>query len=216
MAKLIKSIHDLVDIAIDKNLTNYRSRSEIDTCVYAGLVEVFRDIVKEYAKTLQIRNYMVPFQKVASITLTAGIGDLPSDLEHEIEFYLNVTGKTHIDMIERGFWSARREDPVDPPSTSRPIGTVYKDTTRKLEIAPITGIATAKVLYFATPTKPTYATTISSGQDVYDDTASVDVQASVLLHDIIVDKSLAILGLGLSRGELVRKADTSQQKEFKL
>jgi hypothetical protein len=215
MAKLIKQIHDLVDIAIDKGYTNYLSRPQIDATIYAGLVELFRTMLTEHPKTLRSRNYLLPFQKTASIALTAGIGPVPSDFEHEIEFFLDDADKTHIPIVERGFWTDRRRDPINPPSATSPVGTIYLDTIKKIEIAPTT-LTSIKVLYFKTPVMPSYKTTINvDDQEVYDDTTSIDIEFSPLLHDIVMEKALSTIGLALQRGEVVRQSQMSIPKESK-
>jgi hypothetical protein len=214
MSKLIKQIHDLIDIAIDKGLTNYMSRSQIDATVYSAIVDLIRPMMAEHPKTKRNRNYLLPFEKVATIVLTGGIGAIPLDFEHEIEFYLPDAGKTHITIVERAFWAQRRNDPVDPPTVTSPVGLVYNDTVKKIEVAPTT-ITSIRLAYFKTPVKPQYATSIVLGQEVYDDTATVDLEFSALVHDMIMEKALATLGLGLQNGMLVRQSQAPSIKELK-
>lgn len=217
MAKTIKQIHDLVDIAFDKGLTNYWSRPQIDAAIYKGIMELFRVLSKEYPKTILSRSYMLALQRSGTVALTAGIGNLPDGFSHEVEFFVNDATKRHIPIIERGFWDARRRDPIDVPTVSAPIGTIYTDSAgiKKLELYPLTA-ANPGILYFKNPTMPEYATDIVLGQEVYDDTTSVDIEFPSTLHDIIAEKSLSFLGLGLQNGQAVRLSEASQIKDAKL
>lgn len=216
MAKLIKQIHDLVDIAFNKGLTDYWSRPQVDAAVYSAVNELFRVCAKEYPKTLLSRSYMLALQRTATITLTTGIGSLPADFHHEVEFFVTATRK-RIPIKERGFWDTAKNDPVDVPTVNSPIGTIYADSSgvKKLELYPTTA-ANPGVLYFKTPVMPVYATTIVTGNLVYDDASSVDVEFPVTLHDLIVEKALAPLGLGVQNGQAVRMSFASQGKDAKI
>jgi hypothetical protein len=216
MAKLIKQIHDLVDLATDKGLTNYWSRTQIDTAVYAAVTSLFRELLPQYPKTKLARNFLHGFQKTASITLTAGIGDLPADFEHEVEPFVNDTDKTPIIVVERGYWNKRKLDPVDPPSATAPIGTIYLDTTWKIEVAPTSLTSPIKILYFKTPTMPVYTTVLTLGQEVYDDTTTVDVDDLALVHDIIFERALKPLGLSIKDGQVVSQAQVADVKLTKV
>jgi hypothetical protein len=217
MAKLVKQIHDLVDIAFDKGLTNYWSRPQIDAAIFKGVTEMFRLLSREYPKTILSRSFMLSLQRSGTVTLTAGIGTLPTDFSHEVEVFVNDATKRHIPIIERGFWDSRRRDPIDVPTVSAPIGTIYSDSTgvKKLELYPLTA-SNPGILYFKVPTKSSYVTTIVLGQEVYDDTASVDVEFPPSLHDIITEKALSFLGLGLQDGMAVQLSQQSQSKEVKI
>lgn len=217
MAKTIKQIHDLVTIAFDKGKTNYWSHEEIDAAVYAAIMDLFRTLKKEYPKTLHSRNFMLPLQRTATITLTAGIGNIPDGFSHEQQLFVVATGK-HIPILERGFWDTRKRDPIDVPSTTNPIATIYGDTTgvRKVELYPTTS-ANPGLLYFQIPTAPSYVTTLNgASQEVYDDTASVDIEFPATLHDIIFEKALASLGLGLQNGQAVQLSQATINKEMKM
>ncbi len=217
-AKLIKQIHDAVDVAFDQGLTHHWSRAQIDVAVYLAQMTLFRELLREHPRTLRTRNLLLPFQKSATIALTAGIGTIPADFEHEIEFFLEDAGKTHIPEIERGYWDTRRRDPIDPPSATRPICTVYGDSTgaAKVEVAPTT-VASIGVLRFIEPRQPVYATTVNgSGQTVYDDTATVDVLWSPTVHDLIAERALKILGIALNDVQALQVAMQAEQKDPKL
>lgn len=218
MAKLIKQIHDLVDIATDKGLTNYWSRDQVDAAVYSAVCSIYREHLPDFPKTDRSRNYLMPFLKDENITLTAGVGSIPAGFEKEVVFHLNDTDKTPVVIVESAQWNERKRDPVEPPSATNPIGHMYKLTTTgsvKIEVAP-TSITTIRTVYMETPTMPNYVTTINGdNQEVYDDTNSVDVQHSELLHDIIVERALRLLGVAVKDAMALSVANGAENKLLK-
>lgn len=196
MAKLIKQIHDLIDLATDKGVTDYFSRPQLDNAIDQGQMILYRQLVKDFAKNKRVRNDLLPFEVVASVTITAGIGSLPSDFEDEIEAYYTTGGIDYpVSIKESGFYRKRIRDVVSPPSATDPIATINLNTTKKIEVSPTLTPITLR--YWKLPTKPTYATTTVNSQIVYDDTASVDVLWSRALHDIIMENTFKVLGLNL-------------------
>lgn len=218
MAKILKQIHDLVDLAFDQGLTHHWSRAQIDVAVHNAQMGLFRELLREHPRTLRTRNLLLPFQKSAVITLTAGIGDVPADFEHEIEFFVNDSGKRHIPVIERGYWDNRRRDPIDVPTTAKPICTVYGDAAgvAKVEVYP-TSLANIGVLQFIEPRQPSYKTsTNGSGQIVYDDTTTVDVLWSSTVHDILAERALKILGIAINDVQALQVAMQKEGQDPKL
>jgi len=270
MAKLIKQIVDLVVLATDKGLTNYHSNDQICDAIDQAQMGLFRPLIKEFAKTKVIRNELLPFQKRSSITITAKIGSLPSDFEHEIDAWVTVSSIDYeVRLFEAGMFRKRLRDPIDVPSTVNPIANIYNDTTKKIELS--NQITPLVFNYFKRPVKPVFATalaytftvtsanatvgatytnngqtftvlyTIASGtilvcgstgapaasgtltkasgtgdatiafsivvastQYAYDDANSTDVEWSHLMHDILVERSLGLLGLNMRDGQVQR------------
>ncbi len=203
MAKLIKQIYDLVALATDKGITGYHSDSQIMDVIDQTQMNLFRPLIQEFAKTKQVRNELLPFQKRASIPITAKIGDLPSDFEHEMDCWVTVNSVDYpVRIFEAGTFRNRLRDPIDAPSTTNLIGNIYFDTSKKIELsAQITPLV---FNYFKRPVKPVFATTLVSSQYIYDDANSVDVEWSPLVHPILVEKSLLMLGLSMRDGQLQR------------
>ncbi len=216
MSKLIKQIHDLIGLAIDKGYTQYISDSQIDDAIDQGQMVLFRELLKEHPRNKRIRNDLMPFEVRANVTLSSNVGDLPDDFEHEIEaWYDTGTGATApqypIQIVEAGFYRRRLLDVVDPPSTANIFASIHYDAGRKIEVS--RNVSAITLNYFARPTKPEYATTAASGQYIYDDTTSTDVLWAASMHDMLVQKSLGILGLNMRDGQVQRSGVAAIPKE---
>ena len=85
MAKLIKSIYDWVALATDKGLTSYFPDDQIMNVIDSVQMALYRPLIEQFAKTKQIRNELLPFQKRATIVITSKVGPMPADFEHEID-----------------------------------------------------------------------------------------------------------------------------------
>jgi hypothetical protein len=212
LAYLIKQIHDLVDLAIDQGITTYWTRTQIDDAVDAGQMTLFRQILKEFPKTKIIRNEILPFQNATNVTVTGSIGSLPSDFEHEIEAYV-ATGsiKYPVKFIDQGFFRRRVLDPVDPPVATNVFGMINYNSGRKIELS--SQVTPLVLTYFKRPTKPVYGTTLSSGQYIYNQSGSTDLDWSNTLYDLLVEKTLPYLGLGMKDGQIINATNNPMPKE---
>lgn len=217
MPKLIKQIHDIVDLAFDQGLTHHWSREQIDVAIHKAQMKLFRELVGQHPRTLRARNLLLPFQKTEIIVLTSGIGAIPQDFEHDIEFFVNDSGKRHVPCIERGFWDTRKRDPIDTPSATNPICTVYGDTNGApvVEVEP-TSLTTIGVLRFIEPPKPGYAVKEEDGFLVYDDDSSTDVAWHASVHDIIAEAALDVLGIALKDVQAIQVAMNTMNTDQKL
>ncbi len=216
MAKLVKQIHDLIGLAIDKGYTQYISDADIDNAIDQGQMVLFRQLVKEFPRNKRVRNDLLPFEVKASIVITAKVGAIPSDFEHEIDAWVTVSSVDYpVKFVESGFFKRRILDVVDPPSTTNIFACIYNDGGRKVEVAPQ---ATPLILtYFKRPTKPVYGTTgPTNGQFIYSDGASTDVDWKDSVHDLIVQNTLAILGLNLRDGQVQRAGQAEMPKSATL
>lgn len=212
MAKLIKQIYDLVALSTDKGVTGYHSDQQIMDALDSVQMSFFRLLVKEFAKTKQIRNELLPFQKRANVTLTSRIGTLPGDFEHEIDLWATVSGVDQpIRIIESGMFRTRMNDPIDTPSTTNLFANIYFDSGRKIEVC--AQVSPIVLNYFKRPIKPVYATTLNSGQYVYDDSNSVDVEWTALVHDVLVERTLLLLGLNMRDQQVQRVGASPIPKE---
>lgn len=213
MAYLIKSIHDLVDLAIDQGITTYWSRTQIDDAVDAGQMTLFRQILKEFPKTKIIRNEILAFQAATNVTVTGSIGSLPSDFEHEIEAYIVATGsiKYPVKFIDQGFFRRRVLDPVDPPGATNVFGMINYNSGKKIELS--SQVTPLVLSYFKRPTKPVYGTTLSSSQYIYSESVSTDLLWSNTFYDLLVEKTLPYLGLGMKDGAIINTTRNPIPKE---
>lgn len=202
----------MVDVAIDNGISSYWTRTQIDDAVDQAQMSLFRPILKEFAKTKIIRNELLPFQKIVSVTLASLTGTLPTNFEHEVEAYVTTGSvKYPVKFIDQGFFRRRCLDPVDPPTLSNLFANIYFDSGFKIEVS--NQITPLVLTYFRRPAKPVYGTTAASGQYRYDETTSTDIEFSETMYDLIVQKTLPFLGLGMKDGLIMRAEQLQQGKE---
>jgi len=210
MPFFIKQIHDLVDVAIDNGISQYWNRTQIDNAIHQAQMSLFREILKEFPKTKYVRNELRPFMTATNITPTGGSASLPSDFEHEIEANAPTGGvKYPVKILEAGMFRRRTLDPVDPPHATNVFARIYSVSGPMMEVSP--QVSPVEVAYFKTPPKPVYGTTASTGstpQYSYDETVSTDVLWSHTLFDLLVDRTLPLLGLGMKDGLVIRATQT--------
>ncbi len=212
MSFFIKQLHDAIDLATDQGISNYWTRAQIDDAVDQAQMGLFRLILKEFAETRTIRNELLPFQKVASVTIASQIGDLPADFEHEIEWYVTVSSiKYPIKIIELGTYRKRILDPIDPPTSTNVFGQIYNNSGKKIEIS--SQITPITLHYFKRPVKPVYGTTMVDGQETYNEGTSTDLEWSEVMYDILLEKSLPLLGLGMKDGMIFNATRGPMTKE---
>jgi hypothetical protein len=228
MSKLVKQIHDLISLAIDKGYTQYISDSQIDDAIDQAQMVLFRQLVKQFPRDKRVRNDLMPFEVQEDITITSKVGSLPSAFEHEIEFWSTggATGATApkypVTLAESGFYRRRVLDVVDPPSATNLFATIYNAATGpsgpKIPSIEVSNqVSPVKCVYFKRPTKPVYGVTgPTNGQYIYDDTVTTDVDWSPTMHDFLVEKSLAILGLNMRDGAVMRAGQAAEPKEATL
>lgn len=214
MPYFIKQIHDLVDLAIDQGISNYWTRTQISDAIDQAQMSLFRPILKEFSKTKIIRNELLPFSKIVGVSLASMTGTMPTDFEHEIEAYFATGGvKYPVKFIDQGMYRRRVLDPIDTPTAPGNLfANISFNSGFKLEVSnDVSGVV---LTYFKRPAKPVYAVgTAVSGQYTYTETGSTDLEWSETMVDIIVEKTLPFLGLGMKDGTLIRANQSPIPKE---
>ena len=215
MAKLIKQIHDLITLATDKGLTTYHSDSQIDDAIDQAQMTLFRQLNERMKIDKSVANLLLPFELKASITITAKIGTVPTDFEHEIEVWSVDGNSVHQPIVikQETFFRRRRRttsDPIDTMSDRVNTGIIYYDSGKKIEIEQ--QVTPVYMRYYKRPVKPEYVTTLTNGQYVYDDSGSTDVEWSHTVHDIITEGSCNILGVNLRDLQVQRFGQKEEAK----
>lgn len=213
MATVIQRIHDLVNLATDKGITNYHAPSQIDNVVDSVQMNLFRQLNERVKKDKSAARYLLPFEVKASITMANNIGTVPSNFEQEIEAWSgNATGTTQPVIIkeETQFRKRRRtsDDPIDTMADRVNTAIIYYDSGKKIEVEQ--QVTPVNLRYYRKPVEPVYGTTYANSQLIYDETTTTDIEFTGLLRDKVVEESLAILGISL-RDVMVYRAGQKEE-----
>jgi hypothetical protein len=73
--------------------------------------------------------------------------------------------------------------------------------------------ATMGLRYHKRPTLPVYGTTAATGQFIYNESSSTDLGWSATLKDILIERSLKPLGLGMKEGLIYNAGQSPIPKE---
>lgn len=194
MAKLIKQLYDNIVLLTDNGVTKRFSDTQIINAIHNAQISLQRELNNRVKTDKSARDWMLPFQVKASMTVTSAIASLPTNFLHEIEVY-GASGPIVV-KEEANFRRRRRTtgDPIDTIADRVNTAKIYGESgTMKIEleqqITPIT------MTYYRLPVKPVFVAPPSGGYPVYNDTTSTDIEFSDGVSDIIVAKACEILGV---------------------
>jgi hypothetical protein len=209
MPKFIKTIVDRVQLANRKGLCPYYSPDQLEDEVHAESLNLWKKYIKEFEQTQIISVFLDPLRAKETVVLTAGAGTLvTSKNQYKSGVLVPSTEKT-VPMIDIAHWGDAVNDSVRVPSTDYPI---CKIENAAIILRPIT-VASVDVYFIKKPTKPVYAFTTSSDDYVYSDIDSIDMEWTEELHDEIMNRVLANLGISQREGEVIQYSNIEQQKE---
>lgn len=210
MPKLIKTIHDRVNQAILKGQTGYFSPDQIDNEVHAEVLNIWRKYVAEFERTRIVNVYLNPFIKTEDATPnpTDGSVSLVNGYHYPVAVRVKATGK-QVKEVDQARWDYYINHPIEIPTSDYPI---CKFENKKLHARPV-NIGQVTISYIEKPTKAKYAYTIVSDRYVYDDANSVDVVFDEILHDDIMMRVLANLGIAMDKELLIRVSEQNKMTE---
>ncbi len=210
MAKKIKEIHDQINLLTTKGRTGYHTASEIDIAVYMASKELYNEYYEEFEKENALHDSLSPFTTNPTvITLTNGQYTIPSDFIHDLGEITAGANDVMVDVVDRAAIARRRSNTLTPPSVEYPV-CVYYDGY--IQFYPTT-ITNVKFSYLKKPVQPVYATTISNGREVYDDTNSVDVEWIETDLAKVTTRAMSVLGINLEDLKLVQWSIEKEGKD---
>lgn len=200
MTKLIKSVVDRANFMAKKGLSGYFSPQRICDELHAESMNLWRAYIEKFEKTRTMDTFTRPFQGTEEVILTDGSGTIVSkDFLYLFEGYVSATQVTEIHDVDNSRWNARINDPVKIPTAEYPV---CSNTGQVLKVIPTSAFPKVIVSFLKKPTKPVYAYDLISDRYVYNDSNSIDFEWHESLHDLIVDKTLANLGISMRNLEL--------------
>lgn len=215
---LIKYIHDLVNFATGKGLTEYHASEDIDNEIYAVEMDIYRSYLDEYARTSKMSSFLSPFETFEELDVTDGVTTKPEDMQ--VETYAHAQDGSLIDIVDSAAWSNRLKDPVSTVE-KQPILKIYGN---RVDVRPQT-ITKITLGYLRLPKRPKYAYTVSGGRrqyieyteetkpDGWANPVSVDVEFGAILHDQIVNQVLEKMGINMKDNQIVQYAEMLQRGE---
>ncbi len=216
MAKFIEDIHLLYSFLAGKNIATHQPPERIDQVLYEVTIGIFNDHYNHYVKTQKISDYMLPFKRVKTLTVTSGKAVLVADLNYAHARGVKLPDGTKVDIVEDKFWAGRVKSKLDPPTAARPICRIENQeadpTIRELELVPST-VAQVKLFYFKVPTKAKYAYTKEGNRYIYNEAGSVDSEFNQMLFPQIAMKLLSRFGINLREQQVIQYAEAMKQQE---
>lgn len=113
------------------------------------------------------------------------------------------------DISDESF-NYRVNHPVKVPTKVYPIA---NRLNQSIIVRPASAFTTVKIGYLKRPIRPVYAYTTVGDRYIYDDTNSVDFEWNETVHDIIMEKALANMGINMRSQEMIQFSNQQQQIE---
>lgn len=202
----IKDMHDMIDTLKNEGQTGYHTPEEIDRALNNASDDKFNSEKKVFEATGFISDNIRTFKTKATVSLTSGSGALPSDYSYRTG--ASTTGNLPVEILSEGEWVNKINDPIDPPSTTRPIMAIRST----IDVLPIT--LTSVVLYYLKrPATMVFGYTVTDGENVYNSGTSTNCDFPVDCHVDIVLRACVYLGIPLRDQDLIRLKAYKTQTE---
>jgi hypothetical protein len=219
MAKKIEDSHNRIRRALKKGITGYISTEDIDSEIYAEVVNLWLKDLQQFEKTqiisMVFRRYVKPFtypvenvqgsDKEGFVIIKNVVPDLPEHRYH-VDCYSD-TGAV-VKVLTLGEYRERFNHPFKAPSVKFPIAKFEGDN---LVIAPKVGFT---ITLIQKPIKQKFAyTSVSSTKIQYNDANSIDIDLDESLHDHLVNRVVENIAIGMREGSLVQYTQAQKAQE---
>ncbi len=140
----------LQDLANKNDSGGTYSPEEFEKFAIKNNLQKYMDKYREFEQSQTITDSFRRFKETSvGITLTAGVGDLPTDYKH---LMVAINGDYYIDEVNEIEWVKRINSSITLPSEEYPICKIY-ETNIQVKPNSITGI---KISYLRLPVDPYY------------------------------------------------------------
>ena len=202
----IKEMHDMIDTLKNEGQTGYHTPEEIDRALNNASDDKFNSEKKIFESTGIISDNLRTFKTKATVSLTSGSGSLPSDYSYRTG--ASTPGDLPIEILSEGEWVNKINDPIDPPSTTRPIMAIRST----VDVLPIT-LASVVLYYLKRPATMVFGYTVTDGENVYNSGTSTQPDWAVDCRVDIVLRACVYLGIPLRDQDLIRLKAYKTQTE---
>lgn len=234
---LIDEIHTFIEFLKNQGQNIYHSPEQIDDAINRASLDLFRQEEKVFERSQIITDTLRPFKvkksdytgtspfalpegyiRATNVSHVYKSNDVISTEDESVfcDSVLNTDPNTNdvvgiekeIDLITDGDWVKRQDSVIVGPTDRNPIARVYGSS---LEVLPSTVVPV--LYYLKEPIKAVWAYTISEdGRSfVFNESASVDLEWSLISHNEIIEKAVSSLGFAV-RDQVMMQYESFQKK----
>jgi hypothetical protein len=203
----IEQMHDMIKFLKSQGQNGFHSPEQIDSALNLGSFDKFNEEKRLFESTQYISDNLRNFKTSADITCTAGSGPLPANYDYATNAVLPSSG-VKVDIVPESEWPDRRTDPIDIPSTTKPIITIRS----QLEVYP-SSVVTIGLYYLKRPATMVFGYTDDDGDYVYDSGTSTQCDWPATCHGDLILRALVYLGTPLSDDLMIRLKDYKRKTE---
>lgn len=186
----INVIHNDIRSQIKKHNSGFVGPLDIDIAVNKAQFDVLDLIIAEYESGQKRSSADQELLKLHSFSGAAEERALPNDV---YKLSVILLGDAEGDVLDDKHFNDRLNSTIIPPSTSRPIATIYNDGAARIRILP--SASTHKIKYWKVPVTAVYNFTQTDGVITYNSAGSVDVGFPMSEYTRILNRTLFYLGI---------------------
>lgn len=189
----IDLIYQGIRLTLNKERKGFVKTSQITTAVKLGINNYFVKNINEYLATGIIPEPIRPMVKTYPVTITNGLGSLPSGFEKEVSFTIPGINNYAGDFLSHDEFMDRRNSSIVAPTEDDPIAEIIGNTLR---VEP-SNITTLELIYIGKPIEIVYAETLDgdSRGTTFDAAGSTDTDFTISNVADIMKEALIYLGV---------------------
>lgn len=183
--------------------------NEVERALNLGSTDKYNEERRAFERTGHISDNLRNFKTHSDISVTAGNAPVPATYGYRTGLAVTST-KKDIDIVPDSEWLSRINDPIDPPTEARGIGSIRGSN---IEVLPLT--LTSVTLYFLRrPVDIVIAFSEDGNGDItINQGASTDCDWPEECHDDIILRALSYLGIPLSDELMIKLKTIKKQTE---
>ena len=219
----VEEIYQIIRDFARKSHTSWTGNDEFNRKLVLAQDMLF-DYYRQMKDEKQRQRGLIAFRKEKRLVRDTGsVYTIPSDFEDDIEIWAAPNGNTEckeedmiyqpVDVLRDGEIGHTVTSPIRKPSADL-IKAHYASAT-DLRIYPLTFTGWIKMLYYATPTTPSRAVTLDTGnqQEIYDPGNTIDLEWDTSVKQDFIDLLLLFYGIEQRDSALVSWVAQKQQIE---
>ncbi len=193
-ALYLGQVFDVIKLVLNKERKGFVKDSQMITAVRIGSWNYFQKELIKYRAGGEIPSTLRPFKKTVTVSLTAGVGAIPSDFIKEVSF--TAAGASAPDggeFLTETSYNERLASLLMPPSLNDPVAKVEGAS---ITVAP-TAATSISMQYIRRPADFVYATTVDADAKgtTYSASTSTDMEFSQECYPDIIKEALIWLGV---------------------